>query len=447
MRIHKTRLLAVASVAAVTTLSLAGPAAAGDGDRYRGGDDRSHSRDDDHDRDDHDWDDDRDEHGDRDGDEIEVRPGESIQEAVDAAEPGDTVVLHPGEYQQNVTITTDHLSLVGHDAVLLPAGAGQTECDTLGEGEAEEGGTGGEGTGGEGTGGEGTGGEGTGGEGTGGEEPAPPAEEPRMSGICILGDVVLPPPPTNPEEPPGEIEVRDAVTGVSIRGITVKGASGDGLIAVGTENLKVRDSRFADNGGYGAASFVGTGTTFRDDEATGNAEAGFYVGDSPDSQADVRDNHAVGNELGFFFRSASNGKARDNVAEHNCLGMLVLADAPGPAAGWDLRDNRVKENNAECQGPEPGTTISGAGIVMFGATEFRVRDNKVTGHVSQSPETTVAAGGIVVLSGFGGTAPSGEVEDNKAKGNEPADIVWDETGEVEFDDNRCEESIPDGLCD
>jgi pectin methylesterase-like acyl-CoA thioesterase len=44
---------------------------------------------------------------------IEVEPSESIQAAVDAAKPGDTIRIDNGIYRQNVTITTDGLTIVG----------------------------------------------------------------------------------------------------------------------------------------------------------------------------------------------------------------------------------------------------------------------------------------------------------------------------------------------
>ena len=48
-----------------------------------------------------------------------VYPGESIQEAVDAASPGDTILVEPGTYQEDpaneygLHITTDNLRLIG----------------------------------------------------------------------------------------------------------------------------------------------------------------------------------------------------------------------------------------------------------------------------------------------------------------------------------------------
>ena len=46
-----------------------------------------------------------------------VGPGDSIQAAVDAAKPGDTVVV-VGLHRENVAITTDGITLRGHGAVL-----------------------------------------------------------------------------------------------------------------------------------------------------------------------------------------------------------------------------------------------------------------------------------------------------------------------------------------
>jgi hypothetical protein len=359
MHVRRARLAVVASVAALTTLSLAGPALA---------------------QEDADFD---------------------IQKAVDDAEPGDTIHIPSGTYEQNVTITKDEISLRGDgDVVLRSDNPKPTKCDD--------------------------------------------GNTARVSGICIFGEVRFPP----EDDPDGEpIEVLDAVEDVSISGITVEGFSGDGLVALGTEDLRVRNSRFEDNKGYGAASFVTHETTFRGNSAVGNDEAGFYVGASPDSQSDVRGNYSADNELGFFFRHASNGEARDNVAEDNCIGLLILADVPGPARDWTVRDNEVNDNNRVC--PPVGQEIpalSGAGIVLSGAQDIRVRDNTVRDN--DSTADSAFNGGIVAVVGFGGTVPSDiTLEGNRAFDNDPFDIDVDAARNVDSDDNRCERSEPADICD
>src|SRR5262245_22951117 len=45
---------------------------------------------------------------------IVVRPGQSIQAAIDAASPGTTIVVKRGTYQENLVIRTDGIKLIGN---------------------------------------------------------------------------------------------------------------------------------------------------------------------------------------------------------------------------------------------------------------------------------------------------------------------------------------------
>src|SRR3954464_15819403 len=48
-----------------------------------------------------------------------VGPGDSIQAAVDAADPGDTILVY-GTHRENVAVQTDGLTLRGIGATILP---------------------------------------------------------------------------------------------------------------------------------------------------------------------------------------------------------------------------------------------------------------------------------------------------------------------------------------
>lgn len=329
------------------------------------------------------------------------RGGFDIQRAVNRADPGDTIRIPSGTYRQTVTIRKDGITLVGRHVVIEPpANARPTPCDRLFGGPTSH-----------------------------------------ASGICIMGDVRL--------GAQGPV-VRDRARDVTVKGITVTGAPVHGLIGIGTRNLKVTHSTFKGNGGYGAASFVTVRTTFAHNTSVRNGEAGFYVGDSPNAQAKIYGNHSRGNLFGFFFRNASHGTAKHNVAKGNCLGMLVLADAPGPATDWTITRNKVVRNNKHCIDPEAGNeAISGAGIVMAGAQDFTVSRNTVAFHRSTaSPQKpSLVEGGILVLRLFGDTAPSGEVVKNRAYKNRPFDVRWDRTGQVRFTANMCGTSRPRFICD
>src|SRR4051794_8049398 len=71
-----------------------------------------------------------------------VRPGDSIQRAVDAARPGDTVLLTSGTFRQSVRVTTSGLTLrgMGPRTVLTPAtGRAADACAQAGSGICVEG--------------------------------------------------------------------------------------------------------------------------------------------------------------------------------------------------------------------------------------------------------------------------------------------------------------------
>src|ERR687890_1083519 len=61
-----------------------------------------------------------------------VRPGESIQKAIEAADPGDTIVVLGGVHHESVVIKKDGISLRGVDAVLKPPAKPSSPCGASG---------------------------------------------------------------------------------------------------------------------------------------------------------------------------------------------------------------------------------------------------------------------------------------------------------------------------
>lgn len=60
-----------------------------------------------------------------------VYPGDSIQAAVDAASPGDTIIVHAGEYHQSVVISTDNVTLNGERGAILDGTSPADNSTTL----------------------------------------------------------------------------------------------------------------------------------------------------------------------------------------------------------------------------------------------------------------------------------------------------------------------------
>ena len=330
---------------------------------------------------------------------IVVGPGHSIQAAIDAARPGDTIFVRPGVYHQSVQIRKNGITLRGsgafHGGTVLvpPKHFPKTLCN-------------------------------------GGFGP---------TGVCILAKRV----------DPKSGAVLTPVRNDTVTGLLVTGFPGNGVFGYGTVGLKVTRVVAVNDGGYGISRFVSSRTLFADDTAIGNDEAGFYVGDSPHADTVVRNDRAFGNQFGIFIRHARHVLVSGNVVNGNCQGILVLDDGqPGGAGNAVIRHNRVFDNNKFCmKNADTPVTTKGGGILLLGATHTLVTHNSVTGNAGRK----FNSGGIVVLSAkpltHGSNPEFDTISFNFAVRNHPADLIWDHTGiGVRFRHNHCGTSIPGGLC-
>ena len=300
-----------------------------------------------------------------------VRPGESIQKAIKAADPGDTIVVLGGVHHGTVVINKDGISLRGVDAVLKP--------------------------------------------------PAKPSSPCGASGFCVTAD------------------------NVSISGFTVRNFPATGIIAMGARNPKFMTNRAFDNGEYGIATFSSPGTKMIANLTRGSDDAGLYVGDSPHANATIAANETYDNFLGILVRNARHGKIAGNQVHNNCVGMFILADAPGPAGVFDVRGNKVVNNTRACPAFEDAPPLSGVGIALLGARGMEIKSNHIIHNVPSGP--TGFSGGVVVVSGFEGTPPTNNtVSGNTILRNKP-DIVWDKSGSGNrLKPNDCNTSKPARLC-
>ena len=324
---------------------------------------------------------------------LTVRPGESIQAAIDAAQPGDKIKIRAGTYHENVYVDKDGIELEGdgvRKTILLP--------------------------------------------------PDTPTPNPCVNDGAVFGAVCVGFGP----QPVDRFELED---------MTIEGFL-NGAFLVNTRNAEVERMVFANNAVYGAFYNDSTGGDFHDNVAYGSEDAGLYFGDSPNADVKVEDNEVYDNGNGILLRDANNGRAEDNYIHDNCIGILLLntGESEPLATGWKIEDNKVVDNTHACAGEEeegiPPT--SGAGIIVAGASHNVVEDNEVNGNAPSGP-SGLGSGGILLLdtTGFGGsTASDNRIEDNDAHDNQPFDISDDGTGSGNrFDDNDCDTSQPPGLCD
>jgi parallel beta-helix repeat protein len=242
------------------------------------------------------------------------------------------------------------------------------------------------------------------------------------------------------------VTVHSYVQNVQIVGMAINGFPGSGIDQIGGSGSTFIGNRATNNGGYGIVAFVSTGTRELYNFASGSGEAGLYIGDSPQANAKLIANTAVNNMFGIFVRDAEHGEITANNVHDNCLGVLFLADAPGPAGAFTLTANLISHNNNSCPGgPEAGPPLSGIGVLINGAHDVVIHENAIFNNVASGP--TIASAGVGVTTGNGGTPPT----NNRVQGNlilkNTVDIIWDGngTGNV-LKPNWCQTSSPAGIC-
>ncbi|MER7483582.1 right-handed parallel beta-helix repeat-containing protein [Streptomyces sp. NPDC126510] len=334
-----------------------------------------------------------------------VRPGESIQKAVDAARPGDTVLLARGTHYGSVDVTTPGITLhgMGRGTVLRPA-AGTNTATT-----------------------------------------APSTASPRAkaadscaaagNGICVTG-------------------TKDrGVDDVTIASLTVTGFDKTGVYAHEADGLTVRDVTAVRNGVWGIATEYSLRGVFRGNTARDNGDAGLLLANTVKEEQGAVDtegtvvehNRLEGNRIGVTVRRLRNLTVEGNHLTGNCAAVFVVGDENKPKAGFvTVRNNRIERNNKFCPKTARLDALQGSGIVVTGADDNLITHNVIKDNVGNSS----LSGGIVLYKSLVGTASErNRISANLLQGNSPADLVNADPGQGNtFQDNACGSSRPTGLC-
>lgn len=337
---------------------------------------------------------------------IVVTPGGSVQDAIDRAGPGTTVVVRRGVYAEHLLIRTDGLRLLGEGARLVPpADAAPNVCTGI----------------------------------TGSED------APVHAAVCVAGDVDLGTFDPILGHRPVAVN-RRPVTGVTVQGITVEGAA-NAVVIAGGDGARIEDVRVDGARDYGLLAAASPRTVYRENRVENGTGAiagiGMCVEGSPGSV--VERNAVTGFVVGVCV-SSSTVTVRRNVVRRNHFGIYL-----DPGYGdIVVRQNLVTDNTRDDGVPMP----SGIGIYVDASHDVRIEGNTVTGNVGDNlAGFGMGAGGVVVTDNpwLGVVAHDVVVTGNTMRdngdGTTSADLWSTATGTgLAFDGNRCRTSSPAGLC-
>jgi len=270
-----------------------------------------------------------------------VHPGQSIQAAVDGANPGDTIAVEPGTYRERgrpcptdsthrcaVVVSKDDLRLIGlvEDGrpVVLENAGGQDQGIAI----AKQG----------------------------------------AAGPACLSDS------------------RQRIHGSTVEGFTVNHFIGEGIALFCVDDFIIRACSANGNGEYGIfPSHSGAGRV-TESVATGANDTGIYIGQSHNVRVDH--NVAQGNVSGFEVENSSFVDVDHNLATGNTGGILSFT-LPGLDVNSNhdnsIHHNTVLINNKPntCTPPDTVCLVPvGTGILMLAVQRNEVRNNTVLGNNS-----------------------------------------------------------------
>jgi parallel beta-helix repeat protein len=405
-----------------------------------------------------------------------VGPGESIQKAVNAADPGDTIVVR-GVHREDVIIRKNGIKLRGEDAVIEapPRAKADSPCSRF----------------------------------VGGPE-----------AICVLGDDNI---NTGKLEGPRVSDV--SVSGFTFRGFKIAGNTAFVIDVFNTRNTTVVGNRLIGNVAGGIIAGANINTTIAKNDVIGNpdtnAEGIFVGGNSRNTTVvknDVRSipeghnaievaensintavagNDLIDNWLGVFVVDSTGtkilsndisrstyagismsgpkqpanakvvgnnisgsgfgidvfgtigGSIAGNTIHDNCAGMFFEALPSTPGGEFEVKGNTVENNTRSCgRRISSKVSFSGIGIALLGARDMEVTGNHLSDNVPSGP--TFSSGGVVVAVNpyyEGKPKPKNNSVIGNHFGRNKPDIFWDKSGSGNrFLGNLCNTSVPSSLC-
>lgn len=333
------------------------------------------------------------------GDVIVVRT--TIQAAVDAASPGDTVLVPPGTYRESVLVDKSEITIRGSHGAVIDA-EGFDNGIKVGTGRFSTG--------------------------------------PDGFPVCPA------------------LALHD----VTVLGLTVRNAEENGLLLLGVDGFRVSGGKYLDNEEYGIFPICSRNGLINFNRVEGTEDAGIYVGD--DEDITVAWNHVTRCTIGIEIENSSQVVVRDNKAVGNTTGILVvvLPGLPKPFTEDVLIErNVVARNNfpnpvpADSGEPE-GLLPTGTGILNIGGDRVVIRHNLVNQNDSlgvaifsnpfaaldprlePNPDGNEVRGNVILH--------NGQSPDPERAQTPGADIVYDGTGtENCFAKNKFKTEFPEGI--
>ena len=224
-----------------------------------------------------------------------------------------------------------------------------------------------------------------------------------------------------------------------------------GVFVVDSPGTKILSNDITDSTVVGTVILDSTGTKIvsNDIHRSGDTGIAMFGPERANNDAKVVGNRISGGPWGIYVSRAHGGSFTGNQVHDNCAGMFFEAFKAEPVGDFEVKANTIEDNTRSCRAAQFDRDFSGIGIALLGASGMEVKGNHLSGNVPSGP--TLVSGGVVVSTNpFVDGAPkpmNNSVIANHFGRNKP-DIFWDESGSGNrFVGNLCNTSVPTRLCD
>ncbi len=278
-----------------------------------------------------------------------VFPGESIQGAIDAALPGDTILVEPGIYNEDASsryglrISTDNLRLIGK----VREGQGDAGKVIL--------------------------------------TPKNPQVGEYLNDDLEQTGVYAAPAECSPEADVGDVFCEaNRVKGFYIRGFTVKGYEWNGIQTRFVNDFKIIRNEAGNLGRNGIYPTISANGLVQDNVAYGTLDTSMWVAASENVR--VIGNDLSGSPIGLEINVSVDIEVKQNDIYNNTVGVAMFhpnsaGNLPRPDMGnWVVEQNNVYDNNLPNPAPPEsfqGALPPGIGILLLGVYDNVVAKNTV----------------------------------------------------------------------
>jgi parallel beta-helix repeat protein len=244
----------------------------------------------------------------------------SIQAAVNAAKPGDTIFVPPGTYHETVRVLKDNITILGSEDAIIDASG-------------------------------------------------------FVNGIHVGADIFGQGPNGVPVCP------ATAVKNFTLIGLTIQNAGSNGIFLSGVDTYTLTHGKYLNNGDYATYPSCSNNGQINFNYAKGGEDTCIYVGN--DVEASVIGNVATDCTVGLQIVNSDNVIIRGNNVTGNSTGILAIVDPGNPRTQTSdvlIAANRITANNRPNTSSEGdlASIPAGAGILIVGSDNVKIRTNEVT---------------------------------------------------------------------